>query len=189
MAADTWRVFGWKRQVFPNAQTYDEYEFLAQAPPIPTWDDANLGRYKSYAAAYVQGNPNTQVVNPFAAIIRDYQEYVWLPGTVYGLILLAGLAGIAAAWRRLGGEALLPWAISLALIVIPAATAEFDYRYVLPAVPFACLAAVVGVQPRHRGQRLAAAATGGGPADRPSWGRAPRRTRAGSGGRCRRRRA
>ena len=151
VAADTWRVFGWNRHVFPNAQTYDEYEFLAAAPPIPTWDDANLGRYHSYAAAYVQGNPNTQVINPFAAIIRYYQEYVWLPGTIYGLILLAGLGGLAAAWRRLGGEALLPWAVSLALIVIPAATAEFDYRYVLPAVPFACLAAVMAFSPGTAG--------------------------------------
>ena len=156
---DTWRVFGWPRQVFPQAATYDEYLFLPHGLPIPSWDDANLGRYHSYAAAYVQGNPETQVVNPFAVIIRDYQKYVWLPGTIYGLILLAGLAGIAAAWRRLGGEALLPWAISLALIVIPAATAEFDYRYVLPAVPFACLAAVIAVSPGTAGraglQRLA----------------------------------
>ena len=140
---DTWRVFSWKRIVFPNAQTYDEYVFGYQSTPIPSWDEANLGRYNSYAAAYVQGNPLTQVVAPFANIIRGYQRYVWLPGTVYGLILLAGLGGLVLAWRRLGGEALLPWTISLALIVIPAATAEFDYRYVLPAVPFACLAAVI----------------------------------------------
>jgi hypothetical protein len=152
VAADTWRVFGWKRQVFPNAQTYDEYEFLAQAPPIPTWDNAHLGRYNSYAAAYVRANPETQVVNPFAAIIRYYQEYVWLPGTIYGLILLAGLGGIVLAWRRLGGEALLPWAISAALIVVPAATAEFDYRYILPAVPFACLAAVMAFSPGTAGR-------------------------------------
>jgi hypothetical protein len=145
-------VFHWKRQVFPNAQTYDEYEFLAQATPIPTWDNnASLGRYRSYAAAYVQGNPETQLVNPYAVIIRDYQKYVWLPGTIYGLILLTGLGGIVLAWRRLGGEALLPWAMSLALIAAPAATAEFDYRYVLPAVPFACLAAVIAFSPRTAG--------------------------------------
>ncbi|MGH3153978.1 MAG: hypothetical protein ACRDOB_25055 [Streptosporangiaceae bacterium] len=83
------------------------------------------------------------MVNPFAVIIRDYQKYVWLPGTVYGLILLAGLGGIVLAWRRLGGDALLPWAVSAAMVVVPAATAEFDYRYVLPAMPFACLAVVM----------------------------------------------
>jgi len=156
---DTWRVFGWQRQVFPQAATYDEYLFLPQGLPIPTWDNASLGRYGSYAAAYVQGNPATQVVNPFAVIIRDYQRYIWLPGTIYGLILLAGLGGMVLAWRRLGGEALLPWAISLALIAIPAATAEYDYRYVLPAVPFACLAAVIAFSPGTAGraglQRLA----------------------------------
>jgi hypothetical protein len=148
---DTWRVFGWKRVIFPNAATYDEYIFGYRSLPVPTWDDASLGRYGSYAADYAHGNPLTQVVNPFAPIIRGYQRYVWLPGTVYGLILLAGLGGIVLAWRRLGGEALLPWTISLAMIVIPAATAEFDYRYVLPAVPFACLAAVMAFSPETAG--------------------------------------
>jgi hypothetical protein len=74
---------------------------------------------------------------------------------VYGLILLAGLGGMVLAWRRLGGEALLPWTISLALIVIPAATAEFDYRYVLVAVPFACLAAAMAFSPGTAGGDLA----------------------------------
>ena len=103
----------------------------------------------------MQGNPLTQVVAPFANIIRGYQRYVWLPGTVYGLILLAGLGGMVLAWRRFGGEALLPWTISLALIVIPAATAEFDYRYVLVAVPFACLAAAMAFSPGTAGGELA----------------------------------
>jgi len=80
------------------------------------------------------------VVNPFAALIRIYQRYIWLPGTVFGLILLAGLFGVAFRWRRGGREALLPWLCSVALIVVPAATAEFDYRYVTTAMPFACLA-------------------------------------------------
>ena len=140
---DTVMAFGWKRIVFPQAATYDEYLFGTHSLPIPSWDRVDLGKYHTYASFYVQGNPLTQVVNPFATIIRVYQEYVWLPGTVYCLILLAGLGGIVLAWRRLGGEALLPWAISFAMILVPAATAEFDYRYVLPAVPFACLAAVM----------------------------------------------
>jgi hypothetical protein len=152
---DTWRVFGWKRVVFPNAATYDEYIFGYRSLPIPSWDDAKLGPYNSYAAAYVHGNPLTQVVAPFANVMRLYEHHVYLPGTVYGLILLAGLGGMVLAWRRVGGEALLPWTLSLALIVIPAATAEFDYRYVLVAVPFACLAAVIAFSPGTAGGNLA----------------------------------
>ncbi|HEX6524605.1 MAG TPA: hypothetical protein VF070_32060 [Streptosporangiaceae bacterium] len=155
---DTWRVFAWKRHVFPNAQTYDEYLFSYRGTPIPSWDNAHLGKYHSYAAAYVQGNPDTRVVDPFASIIRGYQRYVWLPGTMYGLILLTGLGGIVLAWRRAGGEALLPWALSFMLIVIPAATAEFDYRYVLTAVPFGCLAAAMVFSPGTAGRTWSATA-------------------------------
>jgi hypothetical protein len=157
---DTAKVFGWNRVVFPNAATYDEYIFGDRSLPIPTWDNAKLGPYANYASAYVHGNPLTQVVAPFANVMRLYEHHVYLPGTVYGLILLAGLAGLVLAWRRFGGEALLPWTISFALIVIPAATAEFDYRYVLVAVPFACLATALAFSPGAAGGDLAQRLTG-----------------------------
>src|SRR5581483_1007495 len=144
---DTWRVFGWSRQVFPQAATYDEYLFSKHPLPIASYNKVQIGPWGSYAAAYVEGNPYTHVVEPFAEVIRLWQRYVWLPGTVYGLVLLVGFGGMALAWRRVGGEALLPWATSVMLIVFPAATAEFDYRYVLPAVPFACLAAALAFAP------------------------------------------
>ena len=137
---DTWRAFAWNRTVFPNGATYDEYLFGYHSLAIP---QHAYGGYKSTAAYYVRGNPGTAAVNPFATAIRLYERYVWLPGTVYGLILIVGLAGIVLAWRRIGGEGLLPWACSVALVVVPAATAEFDYRYVLTATPFACLAAAL----------------------------------------------
>src|SRR5260370_4312224 len=119
--------------------------------PSPPWDKASLGRYNSYAAAYVHGNPLTQVVAPFANVLRLYEHHIYLPGTVYGLILLAGLAGLVLAWRRLGGGALLPWTVSFALVFIPAATAEVDYRYVLVAGPVACLAGGLAFAPRTPG--------------------------------------
>jgi hypothetical protein len=141
---DTVRSFEWNRSVFPNPQTYDAYLFGSAPLAIPA---SPVGGYSSAAAYYTRGNPATTVAGPFAAVIRDYQRYVWLPGTVYGLILLAALAGIAVRWRRGGREAVLPWLCSVALIVAPAATAEFDYRYVTTAVPFACLALAVALGP------------------------------------------
>jgi hypothetical protein len=138
---DTVRSFEWNRSVFPNGQTYDAYLFGPQPLAVPK--GSRYGGYSSVEAYYARGNPQTVVVNPFAAVIRDYQRYVWLPGTVYGLILLVGLFGIVRRWRRAGKAALLPWLCSLVLIVAPAATAEFDYRYVTTAVPFACLAAAM----------------------------------------------
>jgi hypothetical protein len=134
---DTWRVFDWPRTDFPNAATYDEYLFGYHPLAIPS---SPMHGYPNTAAYYEQGNATTRIVGPFAGIIRVYQRYVWLPGTVFGLILLAGLIALSWRWRRGGRAAFLPWLSSLALIVVPAATAEFDYRYVTTAVPFGCLA-------------------------------------------------
>jgi hypothetical protein len=143
---DTWRAFYWPHTSYPNEQTADMYLFGYKSVPIASGHAAD--GYPSSAQAYLAGaSPQTQVVNPFAGAIRVYQRYVWLPGTIYGLILLAGALGVVIAWRRHGRDGglavLLPWATSLVLIVIPAATADFDYRYVTTAVPFACLAAAM----------------------------------------------
>ena len=143
VAYDTARVFEWQRYTFPNAATYDQYLFGDHAKAIPAWAHGHVGSFDSDVAYYIRGNPETNVVEPFAGIIRTWQRYVWLPGSVYGAILVVGLGGMVLSWRRLGGEATMPWVISVTLIVAPAATAEFDYRYVLPAVPFGCLAAAM----------------------------------------------
>jgi hypothetical protein len=153
---DTVRSFTWNRTVFPDQATYGAYLFGDRPLAVPP---SPYGGYPSAAAYYARGNPDTVTVSPFAGIIRDYQRYVWLPGTVFGVILLAGLAGIVLRWRRAGRAALLPWLASLALIVVPAATAEFDYRYVTTAVPFACLAAAMALSPAGLARRVA----GGGP--------------------------
>jgi 4-amino-4-deoxy-L-arabinose transferase-like glycosyltransferase len=143
VADDTFRVFEWNRRVFPNAATYDEYLFSYHPLGVPSWARGHIYGYDSDVAYYVRGDPTTHVVQPFAWVMKNYQRYIYLPGTLLGVILIIGFGGIVLAWRRVGGEALLPWVISVALLVEPAATAEFDYRYVLPAVPFACLAAAM----------------------------------------------
>ena len=143
VAYDTIRVFEWNRYVYPNAQTYNEYLFGYKSQPVPGWAHGQTGTFTSPVAYYIRGNPLTDVVEPFAGGMRVWQRYVFVPGTVYGVILAVGLTGLVLKWRRVGGVATVPWLISVALIVAPAATAEFDYRYVLPAVPFACLAAAL----------------------------------------------
>jgi Dolichyl-phosphate-mannose-protein mannosyltransferase len=139
---DTARAFDWGRVAYPDTATYDMYLFGTQVT-VPTYATARIHGYTSYEAAYARGDPATRASGPFAGWIRGYQRYVWLPGTVFGVLLLIGLAGIVVGWRGPGRHALLPWGMSLGLIVVPAATASFDYRYVLPAVPLACLAAAL----------------------------------------------
>jgi hypothetical protein len=159
---DTVRAFDWGRTDFPNGETYDEYLFGYSKLAVATSSD---GRYPRPTATYVHGDPRTHILNPFAQIIRGYQRYVWLPGSVYGVILLIGLFGIVRRWRRAGSSSLLPWLCSVVLLVAPAATAEFDYRYVTTAVPFGCLAAAMAFGTARLTRHGASSGTDGGLAD------------------------
>jgi hypothetical protein len=42
---------------------------------------------------------------------------------------------------------MLPWATAVVLLVFPIAVADFDYRYLLPVLPFACLTAGLAFAP------------------------------------------
>ena len=42
---------------------------------------------------------------------------------------------------------MLPWVTAVVLLVFPIAVADFDYRYLLPVLPFACLAAGLAFAP------------------------------------------
>jgi hypothetical protein len=115
----------------------------------------------------------------FAIPIIVYQRVVFTYGPLLAVIFLVGLGGLlsVSASRRRGadpgsrrrpvqalrsvrlssvrvhwaprGTTMLPWVTAVALLVFPIAIADFDYRYLLPAIPFACLAAGLSFAPRR----------------------------------------
>ena len=104
--------------------------------------DPQAGKIQAAERAFAgPGLGATRAVGPWDSILRWYQKYFFLRGTMLALAVLIGLAGVLARWRRWGGLALLPWLVGALLIVLPPMTAGFSYRYVLAAAPVACLAA------------------------------------------------
>jgi hypothetical protein len=97
---------------------------------IPSWAPRVLHSY----------DPDTgdvyYSVEPYAGFLRAYQYVAYLRGPYLAAIFVVGALGL----RR---GTLLPWATAIALLVLPVAVLDFDHRYVLPAVPLACLAAAV----------------------------------------------
>lgn len=95
-------------------------------------------------------------VQPWAFLMLGYQQPVYFSGVAFAIVLGWGLARITRRWRdgRRGRPALVVWAAAAAIIVAPVALSEYDYRYALPAVPLACLAAALTfAPPRLPGQR------------------------------------
>jgi hypothetical protein len=141
--------FYWKRPVHPDAAIVDRYQFADAAtawvpPGLPT---PGGGTVAGDQALYNRGRPApTRVVQPYARWLVTYQRYAYLPGTILGVILLAGLA-VMAVRRRVRGAGL-PWAFAVTILVVPPLVADFDLRYLVPAVPVACLAALLAFAPR-----------------------------------------
>ena len=87
--------------------------------------------------------------------LRSYQRYFYTPGPVLGICLLVGLGALLARrrdWRDRLDPAVLAL-VGFTLMAGPAATASFDFRYVLPTLavlPPAAALALRGVGRRRR---------------------------------------
>jgi hypothetical protein len=162
--------FFWDRPVHPDAGIVDRYQF---ADAATAWVPATMrtpggGTVAGDQAAYNGGRQPapTRAVQPYASWLVSYQRYVYLRGTLLGVILLAALAAMIARRRVDGAKASgLPWVFAVTILLVPPLIADFDLRYLVPAVPVACLAAALAFAPGPRGpaQRrwtTSAAATG-----------------------------
>jgi hypothetical protein len=147
----------WPRQPYPDAGTVYYYYFHLTPQTIPanhSWIPG--GTAYSDAVQYGHATPG-RVVKPFAILIDGYQRIFYTYGPLFGLILLTGLGGVIRlrrvrgrpprlAWSPRSGS-MLPWVTAVVLLVFPIAVADFDYRYLLPVLPFACLAAGLAFAP------------------------------------------
>ena len=101
------------------------------------------------AAGNLRHAYGTRLKSPYVSLMNAYQHVVFLPGPVFALIMLTGLAGLIVRQRRTTVAALL-WVSAAAMIVLPIAEHEYTYRYVLPVVPLACIAAAIALRkPGH----------------------------------------
>lgn len=144
---DMLRTFGWVRSSSDATGSGPTFQFRSVPKPVPYWatnypgDRQAQAMYRAQLTYAGPGLGRTTVHSPFSGFVRAYQSIFTLPGTLLGLILLTGLAGVAARWRRWGGLPLLPWLVAALLVVSPPLITGFSYRYVPAITPFACLAA------------------------------------------------
>jgi hypothetical protein len=147
-----WQIPWYATPAYIPGNSYTQPATIIQkANKNPTWCNASCQKGDPQAILIMraerdfagpgQGLGFTREVQPWAHLLQTYQRYIYLRGTLLGLIVLIGAAGVLARWRRWGGLGLLPWLVGALLIVLPPMTAGFSYRYVLAAVPVACLAA------------------------------------------------
>jgi hypothetical protein len=165
--------FGFPRIAYPGSGTVSYYNFhlhykASYLPPnLKNHEWIPGGTAYEDWLSYGHQAPG-RVITVFAAPIVIYQRLVFTYGPLFAVILLMGLGGVLALRRPLRpiknflklrpfplrwqvrGTPMLPWVTAVALLVFPIAIADFDYRYLLPVLPFACIAAGLAFAPPQR---------------------------------------
>jgi len=143
----TFETFAVRRDSNPDGQSQSAYMFPAAAPEslraLATASREIYGDGYDYNGG---ADPSTKLVSPYAGVIRAYQGFMVLPGPLLALIVLVGGIGVVLCWRRLGGPALMPFLVGVVLIITPAATADYNARYVVASIPAFCIAAALGLR-------------------------------------------
>ncbi|GII56162.1 hypothetical protein Pth03_45510 [Planotetraspora thailandica] len=148
VAKDAARTLAWGRGPDPGPIFYNRYAFPNAAGPLPDGVRIAGGTIQHDLRAYEQGAVAIRFDEPMAGIMRGYLSYVYLPGTVFGLLL--GYTAVRAVRRRgeTGKAVALPLAFAVALVIAPVVVAAYDSRYWLPAVPLLGMAAAISFADR-----------------------------------------
>ena len=135
-------TFGWTRQTYPKRSVSRLYLFPNDPTIIPA-RPVSQGREPAAVIAYAGPGPTGAIHGPYAGWLRTYQHWIFLRGTLLAAVLAVGLAGLI---RRRDLDAVLTWAMAVCLLMVPLLTADFDYRYVLPAIPIASVSAALAAR-------------------------------------------
>jgi len=146
--------FYWNRPVHPDPGIVNRYQFADAAtawvrPGTRTPGGGTVAGDQARFAGQPDPTP-TRAAAPFASWLVSYQKWVYLRGTLLGAILAAALAAMIVRRRSHGA---LPWAFAATILLVPPLIADFDLRYLVPAVPAACLAAALAFGQRQSGRR------------------------------------
>lgn len=138
----------WSETLTPFLHTDNSLRFLDYTPSSANLSPPDLRYAISSIQAYTGNSQGvssylgyhfgTRLVEPYVTVVNIYQHGFYLPGPLFGAIMLAGLAGILIPSRR-SPAAILLWVSAVIIMVVPTAEHEYTYRYVLPAVPLACM--------------------------------------------------
>jgi hypothetical protein len=138
----------WSETLTPFLHTDNSLRFLDYTPSSANLSPPDLryaiGSIQAYTgnsqgvSSYLGYHFGTRLVEPYVTVVNIYQHGFYLPGPLFGAIMLAGLAGILIPSRR-SPAAILLWVSAVIIMVVPTAEHEYTYRYVLPAVPLACM--------------------------------------------------
>ena len=157
------------------APTATSKGYTTLPPKNKSWIGSDTPSHSAYSDWLAYGHQAPGVVNKvFAVPILLYERVVYTWGPLLAVIFVIGLGGVisvsASAWRRgqglraalsfrmlrsvrlrwsPRGTSMLPWVTAIALLVVPIMVADFDYRYLIPVIPFACMAAGLGFAPRR----------------------------------------
>jgi hypothetical protein len=160
--------FGFPRINYPGAGTVYYYDFhlhykTAKYSLLPPDNHSWIPGGTAYQDWLSYGHQAPGVVHEvFAIPVLLYQRLVFTYGPLLALIFLVGLGGVIAVRRRgwdprtfrlrweVRGTSMLPWITAVALLVFPVAYGDFDYRYLIQALPFACAAAGLAFAPARR---------------------------------------
>ncbi|GAA3261466.1 phospholipid carrier-dependent glycosyltransferase [Nonomuraea helvata] len=133
---DTSLAFTWEPVAHPRRMT-PSTAFSRGSWPLPS-GYALIDQVRNDYDPDIRG---MRSVEPFASVLVAYPYPWFLHGTLFGVLLPAG--GVGAVVRR--RPVALPWSFAMFLLVAPVAALDFDHRYVLPAIPLACVAAALTV--------------------------------------------